>query len=324
LVVTGDHSTPSRMKSHSFHPVTLLCWAPATVRPDPVTTFGERPCLQGGLGQILAKHIMPLALAHAGRLQKFGAWSGLVEFKASDLHNTAFMGRTLRKAAGASAPYKGPFDIDEAFRRLRKATARLPKAAMFALRDEGFDSPFEQLVGSLISARTRDETTVQICRRLFSVAKTPQEFAALDEAHLVRLLRGASFPEQKARDLLAIAKRIIKEYNGQVPDSVEELTTFRGVGPKIAALTLAVGFQKPAIPVDIHVHRVTNRWGYVSAKTPEQTQAALAAKLPKKYWVEINERLVPFGKFICTGVRPHCSTCLLLSMCAQVAVAQPR
>ena len=129
--------------------------------------------------------------------------------------------------------------------------------------------------------------------------------AALDEATLVRLLRGASFPEPKARDLIALSKRIVEEHGGVVPDTMEGLVAFRGVGPKIAALTLAVGFGRAAIAVDIHVHRVANRWGYVATSTPEQTMAALAAKLPERYWVEINERLVPFGKPICTGVRPQ-------------------
>ncbi len=220
--------------------------------------------------------------------------------------------------------HKEPLDIDEVFRRLRIAVADLPKAAMFDLRDRGFGSPFEQLVGSLISARTRDETTVEVCLRLFEVARTPADFDALDEAELVRLLKDATFPEPKARDLKVIARQILERHGGRVPDTMEELTAFRGVGPKIGALALAVGFGRPAIAVDVHVHRVTNRWGYVATRTPEQTMAMLAGKLPETYWIEINERLVPFGKFICTGVRPKCSTCLLLSMCRQVDIRNPR
>jgi endonuclease-3 len=221
-------------------------------------------------------------------------------------------------------PAKIPFDIDEAFRRLRRAVAGLPKAAMFDLRDRGFSSPFEQLVGSLISARTRDETTTAVCLRLFAVARTPRELAALGEEELVVLLRGASFPEPKARDLIAIARRIESEFGGVVPDTFEGLTSFRGVGPKIANLTLAVGFNRAALAVDIHVHRVTNRWGYVSTTTPEATLAALLKVLPRRYWIEINERLVPFGKAICTGTSPHCSTCVLLDMCRQVGVTGHR
>jgi endonuclease III len=229
-----------------------------------------------------------------------------------------------RQRPPADGSAKEPFDINEAFRRLRKAVAGLPKAAMFDLRDRGFDSPFEQLVGSLISARTRDETTLAVCLRLFAVAKTPRAFVELGERKLAELLHGASFPEPKARDLVAIARRVVDEFGGEVPDSFEALTSFRGVGPKIANLTLAVGFDRPALAIDIHVHRVTNRWGYVATSTPEKTLAALAEILPKKYWIEINERLVPFGKAICTGVAPRCSTCPLLSMCRQVGVTSHR
>ena len=219
---------------------------------------------------------------------------------------------------------KEPFDIDEAFRRLRAAVAGHAKAAMFDLRDQGHDSPFEQLVGSLISARTRDETTLAVCKRLFAVARTPEAMAALDEAELVRLLNGATFPEPKARDLIALSRRIVAEHGGRVPDTLEGLTAFRGVGPKIAALTLAVGYGRPAVAVDVHVHRVTNRWGTVATTAPERTMEVLEQTLPRHYWIEINERLVPFGKWICTGERPKCSTCPLLSMCRQVGVTSHR
>lgn len=191
---------------------------------------------------------------------------------------------------------------------------------MFQLRDEGYDTPYEQLVASLISARTLDETTIPVCHRLFARARTPAAMAALKEAELVGLLRGATFPEPKARDILAMSRIILERHGGQVPDTMEGLTAFRGVGPKVAALTLAVGFGTPAICVDIHVHRIANRWGYVAEPTPERTMAALAGKLPQRYWIEINERLVPFGKHVCTGPRPKCPACPLLSMCRQVGV----
>ncbi len=219
---------------------------------------------------------------------------------------------------------KDPFDIDDVFQRLRSAVAELPKAAMFDLRDRGYGSPFEQLVGSLISVRTLDETTITICLRLFAEARTPQAMAALDESAIARLLHGATFADAKARDIRELSRRIVDELGGVVPDTLEGLTSFRGVGPKVAALTLAIGFGCPAIAVDIHVHRVTNRWGYVAATTPEKTLATLLSKLPRRYWIEVNERLVPFGKFICTGTRPRCSTCLLRSVCRQVGVVDPR
>jgi endonuclease-3 len=219
---------------------------------------------------------------------------------------------------------KVPFDIHEVFRRLRIMLADRPKAAMFDLRDRGHGSPFEQLVASLISARTRDEVTTGVCLRLFARARRPEELVRIDEPELVRLLHGATFPEPKARDILALSRRILEDHGGRVPDTMEGLTAFRGVGPKIAALTLGVAFDQPAIAVDIHVHRVTNRWGYIAAPTPERSMEALKKVLPRRYWIEINERLVPFGKFICTGERPHCSTCLLLDMCRQVGVTATR
>lgn len=221
-------------------------------------------------------------------------------------------------------PGSEPFDIDEVFRRLRIAVVDLPPAAMFDLKRRGFASPFEQLVGALISARTRDETTLTACLRLFAEARTPDELLALGPDRLVGLLHGVGFPEVKARDLIEIARRIRDEHGGRVPDSLDGLLSFRGVGPKIAALTIASAFERPAICVDIHVHRITNRWGYVHANTPEKTADALAAVLPERYWIEINERLVPFGKFLCTAGRPKCSTCPLRSMCRRVGVEASR
>ena len=154
--------------------------------------------------------------------------------------------------------------------------------------------------------------------------RTPAQMLALDETELVRQLAGCAFAEAKGRDIREISRRIVEEWDGKVPDNLDALISLRGVGPKIAALTLAVGFGRPAIAVDIHVHRIVNRWGYVSTTTPEKTMIALAEVLPERYWIEINERLVPFGKFVCTGSRPRCSTCLLLSMCRQVGVAEHR
>jgi endonuclease-3 len=227
-------------------------------------------------------------------------------------------------AAAATPPGKDPFDIHLVFRLLRQATAGLPKAAMFELRDRGYASPFEQLVAALVSARTRDETTIPVCLRLFALARTPAAMAALPEGTIAEALFGATFPEPKARDIKALSERIA-EAGGAVPDTMEGLMALRGVGPKIAALTLGVGFGIPAaISVDIHVHRVTNRWGYVAAGTPERSMAALQAVLPREYWIEINERLVPFGKHVCTGERPRCSTCPLLRQCRQVGVTAHR
>ncbi len=138
------------------------------------------------------------------------------------------------------------------------------------------------------------------------------------------MIRPSTFYENKARQLHQLAKRVAEEYGGKLPCDREVLLSFAGVGPKCANLVMGIACGEPFIGVDIHVHRVTNRWGYVATSTPEKTMRALEAKLPRMYWVEINRLLVPFGKHICTGARPKCSTCPMLEMCQQVGVQNPR
>jgi endonuclease-3 len=219
---------------------------------------------------------------------------------------------------------KRPFDIRVAVRRLRKAVAPFPKAALFELAALGHTSVFEQLVACIISIRTRDETTVPVARRLFDRARTPAEIAALTVGHIDDLIHASSFHEAKARQIRDIAVRARDEYGGTLPCDAAVLTSFHGVGPKCANLALGIACGHHSIGVDIHVHRVSNRWGYVQTTTPERTMAVLQDKLPRRYWVEINALLVPFGKHVCTGVAPKCSTCPLLDMCRQVAVTRHR
>ena len=219
---------------------------------------------------------------------------------------------------------KQPFDIDTAIRRIRGAVAPFPKAAMFELAEDGFNSTFEQLVACIISIRTYDEVMLPTARRLFERARTPEEMAALSPQEIDAIIHPATFHEQKAYNIQAIAERVAGEYGGQLPCEAEVLLSFKGVGPKCANLVLGIACGQPYIGVDIHVHRVTNRWGYVATKTPEKTMMALMEKLPRRYWIEINRLLVPFGKHICTGTRPKCSTCPVLEMCQQVGVTNPR
>jgi endonuclease-3 len=221
-------------------------------------------------------------------------------------------------------PVKQPIDIDEMFRRIARAIRPFKKAAMFELAEDGFDSVFEQLVACIISIRTRDETTVPTARRLFEVARRPEEVGKLSYEELDRLISASTFHEPKARQILEIARRTVSEFKGELPCDFEVLTSFRGVGPKCANLVLGVACGQKHISVDIHVHRVTNRWGYVTARSPEGTMRELEKKLPRKYWVSINRLLVPFGKHICTGVMPKCSTCPVLEMCRQVGVKAHR
>jgi len=146
----------------------------------------------------------------------------------------------------------------------------------------------------------------------------------LTPAEIDALIVGSSFHERKAQQIHAMAQRVVNEYRGMLPCDAEILLSFEGVGPKCANLVLGIACGEAHIGVDIHVHRVTNRWGYVKATTPEKTMAALEAKLPQRYWVEINRLLVPFGKHICTGQRPSCSTCPVLDMCQRVGVETRR
>jgi endonuclease-3 len=219
---------------------------------------------------------------------------------------------------------KRPFDIDAAIRGIREATEPFAKAAMFELAEDGFDSPFEQLVACIISIRTYDEVMLPTARKLFARARTPEEVSRLTPEEIGEIIRPSTFHENKARQIHAIALRVTEEHDGKLPCDAAVLMSFKGVGPKCANLVLGIACGQPYIGVDIHVHRVTNRWGYVQARTPEQTMGALTEKLPRKYWVEINRLLVPFGKHICTGRLPHCSTCPVLEMCRQVGVDEHR
>jgi endonuclease III len=219
---------------------------------------------------------------------------------------------------------KRPFDIDQVIRRIRAAMRPFPKAAMFELADDGFSSPFEQLVACIISIRTRDEVTIPTARRLFARARTPLEVSRLTSREIDQLIRASTFHERKTRQILRIARRVVDEYEGALPCEAETLLSFEGVGTKCANLVLGIACGQPRVGVDIHVHRVTNRWGYVRTRTPGQTSVALESKLPRRYWVEINRLLVPFGKHICTGALPRCSECPVLEFCRQVGVERHR
>lgn len=221
-------------------------------------------------------------------------------------------------------PVKEPLDIDSIMQLLRKMTAPLPPAALFDLYAQGYTSLFEQLVACIISIRTFDEVTTPTSLKLFALARSPEEMLKLSPEQLAETIRESSYARNKADTILNIARQTVEEFGGQLPADFEVLTSFKGVGPKCAGLALGIAAKQPYIGVDIHVHRVTNRWGYVAQPTPEKTGLELQEKLPKKYWIEINALLVPFGKHICTGRLPHCSSCLLLPMCRQVGVEKHR
>jgi endonuclease-3 len=219
---------------------------------------------------------------------------------------------------------KKPFDVNQALRVISKAVVPWPKAAMFELAEGGFNSPFEQLVACLISIRTYDEVSLPTARRLFARARTAAEMVKLTPAQIDELIHACTFHERKAAQIHAMAQRVLAEFSGDLPCDPETILSFAGVGPKCANLTLGIACGEPYISVDIHVHRVTNRWGYVQASMPEKTMVALGEKLPRKHWIDINRLLVPFGKHICTGQLPKCSTCPVLDMCQQVGVKAHR
>jgi endonuclease III len=215
---------------------------------------------------------------------------------------------------------KRPFDIDMAVSRIAEAVLPFPKAALFELADDGFQSPFEQLVACILSIRTRDEVMLPTARALFADARSAAELAALGREGIGAKIRACTFHEQKAATIHDVALRVHREHGGTLPCDEKTLLAFRGVGPKCANLVLGIACGLPRIGVDVHVHRVTNRWGYVQAPTPEATMRELERTLPERYWVEINRLLVPFGKHVCRGRLPRCSTCPVLDMCRQVGV----
>jgi endonuclease-3 len=219
---------------------------------------------------------------------------------------------------------KPNFDLNVVLDHIEEAVRPYPKAAMFDLFERGYNTLFEQLISCIISIRTLDETTIPVSLRLFERARTPEQLLALDIPTLTQILYGSTYPDQKAYTMRGIAERIMTEFGGELPANFETLTSLKGVGPKCANLALGVATGQAAISVDIHVHRVVNRWGYVQTKQPEQTLKVLEKQVPREQWVNINRLLMPFGKHICTGSLPHCSTCPVLDFCEQVGVERHR
>ncbi|MBK5275170.1 MAG: endonuclease III [Desulfuromonadales bacterium] len=185
-------------------------------------------------------------------------------------------------------------------------------------------SPFKVLVSCIISLRTKDEVTARASMRLFERADTPGAMQSVPVDEVAGLIYPAGFYRNKAQQIVGFSKRLMGEYSGIVPDDIEELLKFKGVGRKTANLVVTLGFGKPGICVDTHVHRICNRWGYVSTKTPDETETALRKKLPAEYWIEINDLLVAFGQNLCHPVSPRCSVCRLADICARIGVGPSR
>jgi endonuclease III len=195
-----------------------------------------------------------------------------------------------------------------------------PAVTIVATQDR---DPFKVLVSCIISLRTKDQVTAEASARLFALADTPEKLSGLSISQIEEAIYPAGFYHVKANQILEIARQLA-DAGGTVPDDLDELLKFKGVGRKTANLVLTLGYGKPGICVDTHVHRICNRWGYVKTATPEQTELALRKKLPAEYWIIINDLLVTFGQNQCTPVSPRCSSCPVYNLCDRVGVMKSR
>lgn len=207
--------------------------------------------------------------------------------------------------------------------RLRAAMAEWRTPLVDAMAATGSD-PFRILIATIISLRTKDDVTAVVAPRLFALADTPRAMLQLRPEQIEAAIYPAGFYRTKARTILEVSRLLLDEYGGRVPDEIAELLTLPGVGRKTANLVVTAGYGKPGICVDTHVHRITNRWGYVNTKTPEQTEMALREKLPPEHWLEINGLLVSLGQNICHPTSPRCSICPVAAECRRVGVTRSR
>jgi endonuclease-3 len=214
-------------------------------------------------------------------------------------------------------------EIDQAIPILRRAAHewRLPYVTQIVRTKR---DPFRVLISTMLSLRTKDAVTENAAHKLFSLANTPAKMLQLTPREIEKAIYPVGFYRVKARNIIAVCRQLVTQYNGRVPDEIDELVNLPGVGRKTANLVLTLGYGKLGICVDTHVHRITNRWGYVQTKNPEQTEMALREKLPKEYWIEINDELVALGQNICHPTSPKCSICPVCQFCDRVGVTRSR
>ena len=206
-------------------------------------------------------------------------------------------------------------DIDKIVKLLKDA--KQPQSEFVKLMDS-FKNPYLVLIACILSLRTNDKTTYPATLRMLELAKTPKEMKNVSQEELAKAIYPVGFYENKARQIIELSKTIDEELGGKVPGEIEDLIKFKGVGRKTANLVLSLGFNKPAICVDVHVHRIFNRLGYIKTKTPEETEFALREKLPQKYWIDINTLLVTHGQNVCKPIKPKCSECPIVGYCAKI------
>lgn len=205
--------------------------------------------------------------------------------------------------------------IDEIVSTLK--AAKQPQSEFVKLMDS-FNSPYLVLIACILSLRTNDRTTYPATLRMLELAKTPKEMKNVKVEDLAKAIYPVGFYENKAKQIIELSRQIDEELGGKVPDTIEELIKFNGVGRKTANLVLSQGFNKPAICVDVHVHRIFNRLGYVCTKNPEETEFALREKLPQKYWIDINTLMVTHGQNVCKPTKPKCAECPIADYCAKI------
>ncbi len=215
-------------------------------------------------------------------------------------------------------------EIHAVIRTVKREIARWPDPVVGVVARESGRDPFLVLISCLLSLRTKDKTTAEASARLFPLASTPATMQHLSQSTVESAIYPVGFYRTKAKHIQQICTQLLDRYHGRVPDEIEELLTLPGVGRKTANLVVTVGYEKPGICVDIHVHRISNRWGYVETKTPDETEKALRAKLPRKYWITFNDLLVPYGQHLCQPVSPLCSQCKIADYCDRVGVTKSR
>lgn len=215
--------------------------------------------------------------------------------------------------------------FDTIFKLLKESLGQrqdeLPSVSLIARENT---DPYRVLISTVISLRTKDEVTLAASRRLFSLAATPFQMVTVDQGQIEQAIYPAGFYHRKAKDILAISRILIREYDGKVPPDATLLQKLPGVGIKTANLTLNLGFGIDAICVDTHVHRIANRFGWISTKSPEQSEKALQECMPKRFWIPLNELLVSYGQKICTPISPRCSLCKAFDLCPRVGVKSSR
>ena len=214
--------------------------------------------------------------------------------------------------------------ITVALRIVKREIRQWEEPVLGVVARESNRDPFRILISCLLSLRTKDKTTGEASARLYALAHQPATMLTIPLQTIEQAIYPVCFYRTKAKSIHAICRRLLDVYGGTVPDSIKELVTLSGVGRKTANLVVTVGFGKLGICVDIHVHRISNRWGYVKTKTPEETEDALRNKLPKQHWITFNDLLVPYGQHLCQPVSPFCSKCKLTEYCDRVGVTRSR